>query len=128
MNGAHPSWHRRVESLQSFLGVCCPRALKIERTKPSLVVGRSLVLALLMSSHRFSIGLASGDCAGHCTLLTPVSSYHWSILAALCAGALSSWKTNGCCALPKMLAMDGNKWASRISRYLALSMFPSTQI
>ena len=85
--------------------------------------GERLWTAVFRSCHRFSIGFRSGLWLGHsntiCFVLNP------SIVAlALWLASLSCWKVN---LRPSLKSyVDSNRFSSKISLYLAPSIFPST--
>ena len=56
--------------------VIFPQLVKVQRFRAVFLVGRSLIMALPISSHRFSMILRSGECAGHCITFIPWSSIH----------------------------------------------------
>ena len=57
-------------------------------------VGCLACTCLFSSAHKFSIGLRSGLCDGHCKTLTLLSLGHFVASLAVCFGSLSIWRTH----------------------------------
>lgn len=57
-----------------------------------LFVGLTLANTCFTSYYKFSIGLKSGDCAGHSMTLALLSWNHWRANLLVCFRSLSCWK------------------------------------
>ena len=75
------------------------------------------------SFHKFSIWFKSGDWLGHSNTLIFFLWNHLRVSFALCFGSLSCWKVQP--RLIFIILVDGSRFISRMSRYMAPFIFPS---
>ena len=80
-------WYRD----RSLRCVIFSQFVKVQRFMAVFFIGRSLIMALPISSHRFSIILRSGECAGHCITFIPWLSIHLCFSWAVWTGRYPNW-------------------------------------
>ena len=73
--------------------------------------------------HKLSMGFKSGDWLGHSNTLILFLWYHLRVSSALCFGSLSCWKVQP--RLIFIILVDGSRFISRMSQYMAPFIVPS---